>query len=306
MAPPKPIERTKVNELKNHHVEWVALMPYSFVKSENGELIYSETIDTTKKWHWWGERAEGIATCVKFAHNENIKVMLKPHLWLGWGAFTGDIAFKDEAAWQRFEQGYKSYILFYAKMADSLNVELFCIGTELKNHVAKRPDFWFELIKDIKKVYKGKLTYAENWDAYTEVPFWNELDFIGVDGYFPLSNKQHPTKAELEIGWQKHLEKMKEVASKHQKPILFTEIGYRSCDFSTDKPWESNFDLPYNEQIQADALLVFIEQNWQQPWFAGAFIWKWFPDINERNARDLFTPQNKLAEKVITSHFKNL
>jgi hypothetical protein len=40
-----------------------------------------------------------------------------------------------------------------------------------------RPKYWQELILEIRKVYKGKLTYAANWDEFKRVPFWGVCFF---------------------------------------------------------------------------------------------------------------------------------
>jgi hypothetical protein len=63
-------------------------------------------------------------------------------------------------------------------------MELFCFGTELGIQSQKRLQYWAQLIVK-KKNIKGKLTYAANWDDFDK-PFWNELDYIGIDAYFPF------------------------------------------------------------------------------------------------------------------------
>lgn len=306
VAPPKPIDNECFKQLSHLNAQWVALMPYAFAKAETGEVIFSEMLDSTKKWQWWGEQKIGIETCIAYAKQHQMKVMLKPHLWIGWGSFTGTLDFESEEKWKLFEKGYANYILFYAKIAEEKNVELLCLGTEMANFVKKRPNFWGKLIHEVKKVYHGKLTYAENWDSYQHVPFWNELDFIGIDAYFPLSKNQNPTMEEIRKGWSNYENELETLANATQKPILFTEIGYRSCDFATEKPWETDFEKSYNETIQANALQACFDANWAKKWFAGMFVWKWFPDINEHNKKDLFTPQHKLAEKVLLTNFKKL
>jgi hypothetical protein len=238
------------------------------------------------------------------AHSKGIKVMLKPHLWLGWGQFTGDLNFEKESDWKIFEESFKEYILTFARLAESEKVEVFCIATEMGSHVQGREDYWFGLISDIKKVYKGKLTYAENWDCFEKVPFWEELDFIGVDGYFPLSDEREPSVNQLNQGWKTYLKKLDKYAAKQQKSILFTEIGYRSNDYSTEKPWETDYSKPKNESLQAKAYQSFFESAWKQSWCAGAFIWKWFPtEIDHFHERETFSPQGKMAEKVLGEHY---
>ena len=36
-----------------------------------------------------------------------------------------------------------------------------------------RPKYWYHLIEKIKAIYSGQLTYAENWDSYQTVPFFD-------------------------------------------------------------------------------------------------------------------------------------
>jgi hypothetical protein len=305
VAPSKIINETNFEPINNMNAGWVSLMPYGFVPKNSATLQFSMKQDTNKKHQqWWGETPEGIRACIKMAHQKNIKVMLKPHIWLGWGDFTGHLNFKTEKEWQLFENSYSVYIISFAKIAEEEKVDLFCFATEMQSHVKERPAFWNKLILDIKKAYKGPITYAENWDAYKDVPFWNELSYIGVDGYFPLSKFKNPNEAELSKGWTKHLKELGNLAGKINKPILFTEFGYRSCDFATEKPWETDFTLPDNEALQAIAYKVFFDKVWVQKWFAGVFVWKWFPvlDKNPRH-KDTFTPQNKQAEVVIRNCF---
>jgi hypothetical protein len=95
----------------------------------------------------------------------------------------------------------------------------------IRNAVAKRPEYWSQLIKKIKKIYQE--TYAANWDDFDKVPFWNELDYIGIDAYFPLSDATTPSVLELNDAWQQHI-KIENFAKTNKK--YFTEFGYRNSD----------------------------------------------------------------------------
>ena len=103
---------------------------------------------------------------------------------------------KDEEGWKKIAEGYKKYILSYAVLADTMEIDLFCIGTELKAMALERPDYWKELIAEVRSIYGGPIIYAANWDSYDEIAFWDELDFIGIDAYFPLGNRQIPSVEE--------------------------------------------------------------------------------------------------------------
>jgi hypothetical protein len=70
---------------------------------------------------------------------------------------------------------------------------------ELHRTAVERPDDWRRRIADVRRVYSGKLTYAVNWHREVEeVSFWDALDPIGVQGYFPLATAAVPTVDELE------------------------------------------------------------------------------------------------------------
>ena len=88
--------------------------------------------------------------------------MVKPHIWVWRGEFTGNIKMDSEENWRILEESYTQFILTYAKAAENLNADIFCIGTELEQFVANRPIYWQKIIKEIRKIYKGKLTYAAN------------------------------------------------------------------------------------------------------------------------------------------------
>ena len=99
-----------------------------------------------------------------------------------------------------------------------------------------------------------------------------EVDFIGIDAYFPLSDKKTPTVAELEIGWKSHKEEIIRIQKQYNKPILFTEFGYRSVDYNAKKPWfvdrlEGNVNL----EAQVNGLQAIHNQFWKEDWFAGGF-----------------------------------
>jgi len=106
-------------------------------------------------------------------------------------------------------------------------LEGLCIGTELYITTTQHEQKWRNIIKEIRKVYSGQLTYAANFHKeYEEIKFWDALDYIGVQAYFALTNKENPSLKELRKGWIPHHRRLKQFHEKWQKPIVFTEIGY--------------------------------------------------------------------------------
>jgi hypothetical protein len=282
---------------------YVALMPFGFIK----ELSAPKIIYNTNR-QWFGETKKGLLQYAKKFQKEKIGIMVKPQIWVWKGAFTGDINMDSEENWIILENSYSAFILTYAEAAEDLHAEILCIGTELELFVLNRPQFWQQLIKDIRKIYKGKLTYAANWDEFKRVPFWTALDYIGIDAYFPLSDEKSPSIANYEQGWKPHKEQIVKLQKQLNKPILFTEFGYRSVDFAGKKPWDSKREVgAVNLEAQTNGLQAIHNQFWNEEWFGGGFLWKWFHAHDrvggEENNR--FTPQNKPAEKLLKELYAN-
>ncbi len=208
--------------------------------------------------------------------------MIKPQIWVWRGEFTGDIVMKTEADWMLLEASYRQFILEYARVARNLNADIFGIGTELENFITARPEFWNALIQEIKTVYSGKLTYAANWDEYQRTPFWSVSDYIGIDAYFPVSTSKTPTVQECLQGWLPYKKQIKVLSYTVNKPVLFTEFGYRSVDFSGKTPWVSDRNITtLNFEAQAATSQALSDTFWNEEWFAGGFIWKWFTTIKK-------------------------
>ena len=291
-----------VDEVKAIHANHAAVMPFGFVKDVNDPKIIFNT-----ERQWFGERRDGAKQYIEMLHKNGISVMLKPQLWISRGIFTGTLKMDTEEQWKQLEASYRDFILTYADLAAETHVEMLCLGTELEQFVQNRPKFWDRLISEIREMYSGKLTYASNWDEFERVPFWSQLDFVGIDAYFPLSEAKTPTVEELVLGWQPWKEKIAALSSKTKKPILFTEFGYRSMDYTAKKPWlVDRSDEKPNMESQVNAKKAIFQTFWEEDWFSGGYVWKWFIDHERSGGEEdnRFTPQNKPSLKIISENFK--
>ena len=297
------IKDIHVNPVIKAQSNYVALMPFGFIRK-----LSSPSIRHNTNRQWFGETKAGLLQYAQKFDQVGIKVMVKPQIWVWNGEYTGFIEMTSNKDWEVLEKSYTEFILTYAEAAQKMEADIFCIGTELEKFVANRPNYWKNLIRKIRKIYKGKLTYAANWDEYKRVSFWKDLDFIGIDAYFPVSDKQTPTVKDFELGWQAHKQEITTIQKQNNKPVLFTEFGYRSVDFAGKKPWESNrVEGKVNLEAQVNGLQAIYNQFWKEDWFAGGFIWKWF-HVHDRvggKNNNRFTPQNKPAEKLITKLYAN-
>ena len=182
VASREEVAQEHVAEVVRLNANHAAIMPFGFIK----EINSPEIIFNTKR-QWFGETKKGGMQYIKLLHKNGIRTMVKPQIWIWKGEFTGTLKMASEEDWKILEKSYENFIITYAEMAEETKSELFCIGTELEQFVLMRPDFWKGLIAKVRLVYSGKLTYAANWDEYPRVPFWQDLDYIGIDAYFPLS-----------------------------------------------------------------------------------------------------------------------
>ncbi|MCH9647832.1 MAG: hypothetical protein K0U98_06305 [Deltaproteobacteria bacterium] len=298
----REISGASLDPLVGNSVGWIAQTPFGWQSGVDSPSIRLKTSGGVL----WGETDEGLATTTRLARERGIKTLLKPHIWVR-GKWRGDIAMADEAAWKEWFQNYETFLLHYARLAEGLKIEALCIGTELHRTVKEKPDQWRRLIRAVRKVYSGQLTYAANWyQEFEDVSFWEELDFIGVQAYFPLRSQPGGTVAQLRDGWQQPLRALEAVSKKAGKPVLVTEVGYRSTSGASQKPWEwpqRGNPAPVDLVTQKRAYEAFFQEVWPQPWVAGVYWWKWYPGPSRSGKNDDFTPQGKPAEGVMGEYF---
>ncbi len=294
-----------IADLLKTNAEWVAIIPFMYQENEGSLELRPDRKDDA-----FNRNDSLFITVINDLHGKDIQVHLKPHLWLGQG-WRSDITLHTDTDWDTWFNSYRSQILHYAKMAQLTGVELFCIGTELRTSIKTQPEAWHTLIADIRKIYDGQLTYAANWhDEYEYVTFWQELDYIGIQAYFPLTKTRNPDLEIIQKGWQPHIETLSAFSEKHRTPILFTEVGYKSESSATIKPWEWGHALQVlikkkSDRTQYLAYEALFSELWQQDWFAGVYIWEWNTRSKKESAdTDLdFSPRFKPAENVIAKWF---
>ncbi len=292
-----------IQEVVNLNANYAAVMPFGFIRDTGSpEIIF----DTDRQW--FGETRKGAAQYIQMLQKNGIRVMMKPQIWLRHGVFTGKLQMQSEEDWKILEQSYEDFIMSYAEVARDHEIALFCIGTELEQFVHHRPAFWKALIQKVRGVFKGEITYAANWDEYPRVSFWEEVDYIGIDAYFPLSGDITPSVEQLRAGWEKYKGEIKALSDTVNKPVLFTEYGYRSMDYTAKKPWlvESE-DEKVNLIAQVNATRAILEEFWVEEWFEGGFVWKWFISHKQAGGEgdNRFTPQNKPAQMVIRDFYND-
>lgn len=312
VAAPEAVTDADFEKLVANNVNWIVQTPFGWQKRYDAPGIKL----AASGGFYWGETDAGIVTTARLARKFGIKTLLKPHIWLhrnGDNKWRAEIEMDSEEEWQQWFANYRKFIVHYAWLAEKNGIEALSIGTELYTSAVKRQQDWRNLIADVRKTYHGKLTYSANWYLeFEEIQFWDALDFIGIQAYFPLTEKENPTLEELKAGWQPHREAIEKLSRKFGKPVVFTEIGYKSTSDTAVKPWEwpgrsRQAATDAELQTQANCYEAFFQTFWDKEWCAGAYFWKWFPKLSHRTGyrgRD-FTPQHKPAELVMAKWYQS-
>ena len=303
------LDSLSLGELMKNNVEWITLVPFGGQRDYDSPSVRMGR-DSLRQLR----RDSSLKRNIEIAHAAGLKIFLKPHIWMSNpsdGKWRSDIFPKEENAWTEWSASNRKFILHYAKIAAEKDIALFCVGTEFTKLTKEKPLFWKNLIADIRSFYPGELTYAANWyQEFEHISFWKDLDYIGIQAYFPLTKNRNPSVAEIKKGWKPHLKVLERVHKQFRKPILFTELGYKSTPDSAIEPWlwpiyDPNLLHPISNQTQANCYDVFFQTVWHKKWFAGAHIWQWH--TRNRRGRNKqhhdFTPQQKPAEKIIAKGF---
>ena len=300
------VDAQNLEPLKPLGVEWISQTPFGWQRDPDRPQLRLNTRSVMGFGAFWGESDDGLTLTTRLAHADRIHVMLKPHLWLRHGEWCGDIRMRTEEDWAKWFRNYTGFIVHYAELAEREKIEMLCIGAELKNTSARERD-WRGVIAAVRRVYHGRLTYAANWDGEIDsVAFWDALDAIGVQAYYPLSDRPEPGVAELRDGWRKWTPGLEASARRWDRPVVFTEVGYKSCRGTAKEPWEWDPSGPVDLDLQSRCYEALRQELWSRPWFAGLWLWKWSPDYDRAGGpgdQD-YTPERKPAEQVIGKWYR--
>ncbi len=221
---------------------------------------------------------EALREVIAQIHRMGMGVILLTPLFPDDGTWEGAIQPEDVDAW--FDH-WREILLHYAELAEETGVEVLLLGSELAT-LRDRTDEWNRLIVAVRSRYRGKLSYSVNFwadrDEYRQVlemAQWKHMDYIGVTGYFELTDKADPSIEELEAAWrsdrngQDVLADLENLSDRYGKPIVFWEIGYQSKDGTNIYPWDFPRPGRVDEGEQADAWAAFLNVFGGIEWFKG-------------------------------------
>lgn len=282
---------------------WVAITPFGRVHDLSGRGV-DPTFERP-----FAENREDVRRAIKMAHARGLSVMLVPHLWVESGDWRAEIDPGTDAGWEAWAKSYGAFVRAWAKVAEETDVDLFSAGVELRSWVttARAPSF-VALLRELRGIYRGPITYSANWDDVEHTVILGELDVIGVNAFYPLAERDGASFAELLEGGRRVAERVRTLAETWQKPVLFTEIGYTTRPDPAIRPWEwpdGMKGVRVDERAQADAYRALLAPLLDEPLFMGFFVWRVYadPDDVSQEAEWGFSPRGKLAELVVRDAF---
>lgn len=250
--------------------------------------------------------SQQLLALLKHAHERNLKTLLMPTILFSkprGNEWRGKISPDDWDAWW---QSYNTTMRHFAYLAQQAKVDVLCVGSELLS-TERQTQRWTQCIEEIRKVYHGQLLYATNWDHYHVPEYWDQLDYIGISGYWNLTSDtaglhprllpaedESPKQDDAGDGpmfakrWQTIQKSLADFARQAKRPILITELGYPSLPWGLKDPWNYVNDgkTPATADVQATGYQSFCD-NWEKllapgdaipaNGFAGVLFYTWDP-----------------------------
>lgn len=284
---------------------WIAITPFGRVNDLDGRGV-DPTFEKP-----FAENREDVRRAIRMAHQRGLRVMLVPHLWVETpGKWRAEIDPKTDAGWSAWARSYGSFVRGWAEVAEAEHVELLSAGVELRSWVtslARAPSF-SALLRELRQIYHGPITYSANWDDVDHTLVLGDLDVIGINAFYPLAEKDGASFETLLEGGRRVRERVHALAEVWQKPVLFTEIGYTTRPNPAIKPWEWPDEMKkpkVDERAQAEAYRALIAPLLEEPSFLGFFVWRLYadPDDVSQEAEWGFSPRGKEAELVVRDAF---
>jgi hypothetical protein len=257
---------------------------------------------------------ESLIAAIDQAHAQGLRVMLRPYVDVKDGSWRGQITPSSVKAWFA---SYTAFIDHYLDLAKAHGVEEFTLGVEMLSMTLPQYDsYWLALIADARARFSGVLTYSANWGKsqqveYTQLTWWDKLDYIGISAYFPLYEWDSPSLEQMVAGWTSYtdhwggtynwVDTIKGVHDRFNKDVVFTEIGFGSYVNSPAR-WDQAaktdvLDLGVQERAVEATLQV-----WSGiPWFRGIYWWHWEPYAGGGGTSDASDAlNNKPVVQVLT------
>lgn len=270
---------------------WVALTPTYYVNDDaDSEVVSTKATPTDAS----------LRVAIRSARAAGLSVVMKPHVDKISGGARATLSPRDRGRWFKT---YRAHLVRLERLSREEGCSLFVVGTELA--LLTMPgdwSAWREVVAEARREFGGPLTYAANWHSAAHVGFWGELDYIGVDAYYPAAGGTNRTL--LKASLFAPAAELFALSRLYGRPVLFTEFGLASQKGANLKPWAWWDFAPVDLETQTAYFDAFLETFAGRSWVAGFLHWAWDPDPSRGGPTDRsMSIKDKPALETFKSRF---
>ena len=246
--------------------------------------------------------AEDVRRVCAAARELGLKVILKAMVNCRDGYWRAYIRFFDEPVpvepgWQDWFPAWTEHVCRVAEMARENQADMLCVGCEMVG-TDHRAGEWRSLIRRVRSIYSGPITY--NCDKYQEdrVTWWDAVDVISSSGYYPVEALEENF---LRIG---------RVAEQAGKPFMFMECGCPARAESEHRPNDWKYGKGISLEAQRRWYEAFLTAVERHPFVRGVGWWDWsatrlYPDYAAADHNGYCT-YGKPANELLLSFAKRI
>jgi len=293
-----PASAEALDEMVALGCNWVSITPF-------GRLWDLRTTEIQMNFEApFDQNRAAVVRVIEQAHARGLRVLLVPHLWVDAGGWRGQIEPGTEEGWQRWFASYERFVVEWARVAEQAHAEMLSIGVEMKSSSDTHVHQWIGVIEAIRRAYSGLLTYSANWDEEGLVGFWDRIDVVGINAFYPLAEHDGAELEVLRAGARERARRLRTWAERNDRAVMFTEFGYTARPDPAVRPWEWPEDLVgvrVDAHAQAVAYRALLEAFVGESWFVGGFVWRYYanPMDASQEAAWGFSPRLREAEDVL-------
>lgn len=296
--------KESMNNVKSTGANWVSIPIPLFLEttdSSDPKPIYAmlSTFDRLDETPVDKE----INYAVTLAKNKGLNVMLMPTIEINRPGFiNSNLVGEEFAPYQarRWFQFYQESLVRIAKLAEENGTDMLCIGHNLK-HLSYYERHWNELIKAVKEVYSGKLTYSASTDMeFLKSGFWGKLDYIGLIADFDIEIAHNTEKDHVIEKMDKLITVADYMKKVWKKDVIITRASIHPAHELNDR----NKVVKIHHGSQANYYRGILEGIEKVGHIVGVFFGDWIPDPHFGGEKDVsLSPQNKESELVLREFF---
>jgi hypothetical protein len=254
------------------------------------------------------DNRDAIGRMIEQAHARGLRVVLVPHLWIETEGWRGEIDPGSPEGWSAYHASYRRFVLTWADNAAELGADALSIGVECTSWSGRFGAFWRELISEIRKRFNGPITYSSNWDEVENVLFWDQLDWIGINAFYPLASEPSAGYATYRESAERIMAELASFSALVERPIVLMEIGYTARPDAAVEPWlwpDGMTNVIVDEWEQARALHALAAAAMGEPSVLGFLVWRYYAYLDDVSQEAIwgFSPHGKLGEQVLQALF---